>query len=968
MIKFCKVAVQACSLILSVFLPARLASASASVTPGAQDPHAAPSFYVVDAAGLEDESDIFTLTALQGIVNRDAPRLFVRAYFHKFGPEKQVFMDYLSREKGYHPNWVSLGEAVQTFTAQGLLKGIVRYDASRYEQACIAATLAGLDDLLPVSESAASRRTTLLSNKDRRVEERFDLRNPNWTAYYATLTTGSNGTSIRRNHGITGHTLAIKAPFAGLETWLSIDINKTHFLEVRAKNLGDVWSLIFDQGAVHTGQSSWVWIEKNTKKDGILSYDLTKIPHLVGGRRRTLVRFIVPTESSQLQIESFRLLNANHALVKEEPVQRDWFSGLKTKVDLTKRFSDSDAAWQWATSELLPKTSTHYAFAAQPGWFNTRGIDFAVSNKAFVFQKMNGKGKAEQNPYAMGSLLDGVLQHLERPGAMLGWLGDEWKSVTILTAHGHGVFHSGAANLSFWAKVPTSGPVKLPRNETPGKQLENKYYVCFGINPGDTPNGFLSLWWNDGNWLDPARGKVPMTWLISPTAQKAIPAVVEFFAKTSTPKDTFMIAPTGALYTYPSAVLGKNENLLFPLIDETRRLAAQMGLEGMMMWDTSMQYPYDRWFEPGLYPPVRFFQKSSSGSPQSRYQNLYLNDGTPLVLAGNSRIYQPSVPFPEFNYDNLDRIQGAVPYTIELLKNIAAHHPPPFFISMEMRLPPSIHKQIFEAMPSDRFEFVGAPDMVSLARQSSQFVVTSRDDAITPGSSVAVDVDLYNPDGIMGEEGVVTWKLPSGFTTDQRQWMHPRVAAGQKVSRTITLTAPRQLNPKQVEIRFYDSRQRRWDRTVALSCFQGNTVVVDDFKDTSKWNVRGEGEIVIGNGMAEFRPAQRNLHEYCLARAEGAPTNDPCMSTGVEIDFDRDPHLELNVHEVRGKFSLQIRDEAQKQTCKLFDYSTAIGKTITDLRTATHWSGKKRVTLLLYPRINSGGSLYVNSIKIHYDR
>ena len=954
--------------ILTVLLLARLlisASVYAADTPPAGpslpkgDPHLA---YVVDAAGIEDANEIFTLTALQGIVNRDAPRLFVRAYFHKFGPEDQVFMDYLAREKGYRFKWATLGEAIEIFKAQGLLKGIIRYDGSRYEQGCIAATLAGLEDLLPLSDSVATRRSTLLSGKDWRVEDRFDRRNPFWEAFRSDVTVDANGTTIRRRSGLTGHNLEIHAAVAGLQTWLSIDVNKTPFLEVEAKNLGDVWSLIFDQGAVHTGQNSWVWIEKNTKKGGVLCYDLRKIPQLVGGRRRTLVRFITPTETSSLQIKSFRLLDANKRLVKEEPAQRDWFAGLQTKIDLSKRFTDPEAAWQWAVSELLPKTSTQYAFAAQPGWFNTRGLDFAVSSKAFVFQKMDAKGKPEQNPYAMAPLLNPVMQHLTRPGTMLGWIGEEWKSITILTAHGHGMFHSGAANLSFWSKVPTSGPVRLPRNETPGKQMENKFYVCFGVNPGDTPNGFMSLWWNDGNWLDPDRGKVPMTWCLSPTAYKCIPAAVEYFAKTATPQDTFIIPPTGALYTYPSSVLGA-EKVLFPLIDESRRLAAQMGLEGMMIWDPCMQYPFARWYEPGTNPPIRLFEKQISG----RYQNLYLKDGTPLLLSGGNDIYKPSVSEPAFNYDNTERIADAVPYMIELLRNISAHHTAPFFICLEKRLPPSIKKQIIEGLNPGQFAFVGASDLITLARESAHFVVTSRDDAITPSSSVAMDIDLFNPDGKLGEGGVVTWKLPPGFTADQAQWVHPTVEKGRKVSHVVMIIAPRQLTEKQVKIEFFNSRLPHWSRTVNLECFQGNTVVIDAFKDASKWKIHGDGQLLIADGMAEFRPSRRNLHEFCLAKFMKSPINDPSMSTEVEVDFDRDPRLEINVHEVCGKFTLLMRDE-QNKTCTLINYSTAIGKTILDLKAASHWTGRKRVTLVLTPRINSGGSMYVNSIKLHYTK
>jgi hypothetical protein len=232
---------------------------------------------------------------------------------------------------------------------------------------------------------------------------------------------------------------------------------------------------------------------------------------------------------------------------------------------------------------------------------------------------------------------------------------------------------------------------------------------------------------------------------------------------------------------------------------------------------------------------------------------------------------------------------------------------------------------------------------------------------------VAVDIDLYNPDGKLEEGGVVSWKLPSGFTADQAQWVHPAVEKGRKVSHVAMITAPRKLTQKQVKIEFFNSRLPHWSRTVTLDCFQGNTVVIDDFKDASRWKIQGDGQMLIADGMAEFRPSRRNLHEYCLAKFMKSPINDPSMSTEVKIDFDREPRLEINVHEVCGKFTLQMRDEKNKN-CTLISYSTALGKTIIDLKAASHWTGRKRVTLVLYPRINSGGSMYVNSIKLHYNK
>ncbi|MEI7946950.1 MAG: GxGYxYP domain-containing protein, partial [bacterium] len=52
--------------------------------------------YVLDTSGLGDVGELYLLGSLQGIVNRDAPRLFLTK-----GAANTVYADYLEREKGF---------------------------------------------------------------------------------------------------------------------------------------------------------------------------------------------------------------------------------------------------------------------------------------------------------------------------------------------------------------------------------------------------------------------------------------------------------------------------------------------------------------------------------------------------------------------------------------------------------------------------------------------------------------------------------------------------------------------------------------------------------------------------------------------------------------------------------------------------------------------------------------------------
>lgn len=918
--------------------------------------------YVVDAAGTEDKNEIFLLTSLQGIVNRERPRMFVKAYFHKYGPEEEIFMDYLSKEKGYSFKWVTLAEAIEIFSREGLIKGMVHYDGNNYEQGCVAATLAGLKDFLPVCDQTLKQEGTIMSGKDRVVQDSFSRI---WNSRYATVDYLNGGKGVRLT-ATKGFTNPINAPRAGLQSWISIDTAATPYLEINVAEATGKWSLILDQGAVHNGFDSWVWVERDTERKGVIRYDLGARKDLVPGLRRTLIRIIVPNPDSALTLTSFRLLDADGNVPKINLEKRQPFAGLKVEMELSGKFSDSDKLWDWAEKELLPQCSKRYAFAAQPGWFNTRGIDLAVAEKAFIFQKIDKNNKAHNDAYTY-PLLDSVLRHLNRPGIMLGWIGEEWTACTKLTAYGHSMLHSGAANLSFWARVPTAGPVKLPRGEVVQGGLKNKFYVCSSINPGDCPNGFMSMYWNSGNWCDKGRGSVPMTWLMNPVMIEVAPAVLEYFAKTSTRLDSFMIPPSGAGYTYPSAIEGPKQELLYPFIDESRRLVQLLGLDAMVSWDPDRFRPLPRWLEPGKYPPLKLYVKSVGFRGPSG--NYYLPDGTPLLSPGLKPEYggilQPGFVRPE-GYTNMERISESVPRHLEYIRNVAKEKRPPYFIFMEnQQLPPTYMKMVAEQLGPE-FEVIGAGDLVRLARESAQFNVVKESDGIGRGGEVYATIQLHNPDGLNGAAGEITWKLPAGFTASEVKWAHGEVPKGGRLTHTVTIRAPSSFSKDRELFEFFDSRIKGWNRSFELACHKGESFVVDDFKTDAKWKITGKGEIIRRDGMVEFRPTEeRNLDEYCNLVVKKEKFQDPRMTASLELDFDKKPLLELNVCDIMCKFSLSISDK-DGNAKHLYSNSNAVGISTTDLCKETGWKGKKTVSLNLTPRINHGGSMFVKSIKIHY--
>ncbi|HNQ72540.1 MAG TPA: GxGYxYP family putative glycoside hydrolase [Verrucomicrobiota bacterium] len=97
--------------------------------------------------------------ALQGIVNRHTPRFYL-LYCADFGVETdQFWLDWLRHEDGWLQSarmvpLRSLEEAVRTFQPQ--IKGVVVYDPAVPATACLASTVAGCEDVLPVRFSRAT--------------------------------------------------------------------------------------------------------------------------------------------------------------------------------------------------------------------------------------------------------------------------------------------------------------------------------------------------------------------------------------------------------------------------------------------------------------------------------------------------------------------------------------------------------------------------------------------------------------------------------------------------------------------------------------------------------------------------------------------------------------------------------------------------------------------------------------------
>ena len=163
-------------------------------------------------------------------------------------------------------------------------------------------------------------------------------------------------------------------------------------------------------------------------------------------------------------------------------------------------------AYAWGSAHLLPSCSVTAMFSAGHSFADAYesvylgndpaiviGIDGAVAQKMFAFNLSPDDGKYPTHAAAFR----GLIASLSRPGvvpSLYGWAEPE-PSMTMMASQGGGaVLCDAAPDLSFWFHVAPAGSVALPYNAR-GLALEDeRVYVSFQTNEGDTPKFAAGKW------------------------------------------------------------------------------------------------------------------------------------------------------------------------------------------------------------------------------------------------------------------------------------------------------------------------------------------------------------------------------------------------------------------------------------------------------------------------------------------
>lgn len=255
---------------------------------------------------------------------------------------------------------------------------------------------------------------------------------------------------------------------------------------------------------------------------------------------------------------------------------------LPTRQDLCDKFTTGVNAYDWALTNLRPHCSNTIAYSAGQSHDDVNlghdvgiilALDYAIAHKGFVFnlspcpepatydfEKEHVKGHPED-----AAMMDRIFDTYTAPAKIYGWNEPEWPFTSRISQHGHMLMCGRGSNLSFHQHVPAqveSAELQIQRGEAPvfpefkqtaetqpdAANVEDKYYIAFMTNEGDTPRVITTFFF--GAWENPDRGDIPINWGICPTLVSDFPAIAEYYYSTATPNDYFYAGVSGTGYAF----------------------------------------------------------------------------------------------------------------------------------------------------------------------------------------------------------------------------------------------------------------------------------------------------------------------------------------------------------------------------------------------------------------------------------
>ena len=366
-------------------------------------------------------------------------------------------------------------------------------------------------------------------------------------------------------------------------------------------------------------------------------------------------------------------------------------------------------AHKWAIANLLPKCDRSAALSRDKTYGQDAhdiliDSDLAIRNRWFIFDltymsEETRLGKNDKPHPVWGfeppdkELLVSILQSLKQPfPPVYGW-GRPYESALIrrLAINSAVKICTGNGNASFFQSMPLqtdSFRQIVPHAENP--PLENKVYVCFAVNEGDTLK-YLTGLINGGGWLQSQRGTLPINWGMDPLLYEKFPGLVSHYYKTATPNDYFFSAPSGWGYLAPFMLPAKQVPFYGSFVKKGGEIADTRYID--VWWMSELR-------QRGLFFPFLSSMGMRGLTQWSGRQEVeYAPDGTPII---HSNFY-----YAQFRPEVLAAKIRTVGEQMGAPWFVFVYGGSPFWFS-----------RIADHLPKDRFKVVKMDEFFEAARQA----------------------------------------------------------------------------------------------------------------------------------------------------------------------------------------------------------------------------------------------------------
>jgi GxGYxYP putative glycoside hydrolase C-terminal domain/GxGYxY sequence motif in domain of unknown function N-terminal len=464
----------------------------------------------LDAANIQQLSgdQQVLLTTLQGIVNRQQPRLH---WFLSGDSTDQTWLSTIGVPYTVSSDPLSL---IEKYRHE--IRGAIVYDPSVPDTINVATSLAGLNNAVVASADLAIQyKLQPLVDLRGRFATKFDAYNWLLDNYWPQLT----------HRLLTGISPASPTPAPG--------VNWTTLLEVsgHVHDSSNKATYTIDLSSFLVGPTVYVRFQDAFQNDG-WGPSVQQVTVLADGNTIASFQpgtsaegpFLYEADSSSLASAWRFADDTTYFIYRFAPP-----TGTKT---LTMQ------VLMWNQYLVTATNSTPLVYVP---FANLR--DYIVATNALVFW-------LDPLLPAEAALFTQILQKVGPDTPYLGWFvgGHEDPGVTLCSQNGVVV---GAAD--FLNNATVLGGVRAPilswQPPATTPQLENKVYVTLTMSEGDNlqyDEHRLRSIWNDIN-----RGQVPINWSISPLLLDAAPSMLHYYQSTQTENDFLVAGPSGAGYTYP---------------------------------------------------------------------------------------------------------------------------------------------------------------------------------------------------------------------------------------------------------------------------------------------------------------------------------------------------------------------------------------------------------------------------------